>query len=85
MRMGTEVKYFKNPHLVEGHSKKYYYTLSFIISTQYPNDIINIAQSFPYTYHQLNLWIDSLFQLNQNRSFLTKTDVVTKTLAGNKI
>ena len=52
-RAGKDVRYFRNQHQIE-NSKRYYYTLTFTVSTAHEDDVIRIAQSFPYTYSQLN-------------------------------
>jgi hypothetical protein len=57
-RGGYNIKYFKNGHQIE-NSKRYYYTLTFTISTTYENDVLKIAQSYPYTYSDLNTYLDN--------------------------
>ena len=56
IRKATNIKYFKNDHQIE-NSRRYYYTLSFTISTPYENDVIRIAQCYPYTFSDLNLYL----------------------------
>jgi hypothetical protein len=57
-RGGKNIKYFKNDHPIE-NSKRFYYTLTFTVSTPYDNDILKIAQSYPYTYSDLNAYLDN--------------------------
>lgn len=57
-RGGKNIKYFKNDHQIE-NSKRFYYTLTFTVSTPYDNDVLKIAQSYPYTYSDLNAYLDN--------------------------
>lgn len=58
-RGGKNVKYFRNDHQIE-NSKRYYSTLTFTISTQYDHDILKVAQCYPYTYSDLNIYLDNI-------------------------
>ena len=53
VRAGNNVKYFRNQMRVEG-TKKFYYTLTFIISTPYHQDVLKVSQCYPYTLENLN-------------------------------
>jgi hypothetical protein len=79
------VKYFRNNHIVEGSIYRYYYTLTFTISTEHTNDVLRIAQSYPYTYTDLHNWFDDLFKVNYRKNFCHKVNVMPKTRGGNKI
>lgn len=48
VRSGSGVKYFKNHNKVDG-SSRFYYTLTFTVTTHFENDTLRIAQSYPYT------------------------------------
>ena len=84
IRKGQKVKYFRNSHHIEG-SKKYYYTLTFTITTEHANDVIKVAQCYPYTTADLNNYIEEIQKVNYKRNWCQKSTVMPKTLGGNKI
>lgn len=84
VRKGTKVQYFRNNHQVED-SKKYYYTLTFNIMAQYPNDTIKIAQCYPYTLTDLNNFITDIEKVKYKKDLCHRVIVMNKTLGGNKI
>jgi hypothetical protein len=59
--------------------------LSFTISTDFINDILRIAQCFPYTVSDLNRYIEDIQKVNYKRNWCQKSIVMPKTLGGNKI
>lgn len=62
IRGGKNICYFKNDHSIE-NSKRYYFTLSFQVSTSYDNDTLLIAHSFPYTPTDLNNFLDAQIKI----------------------
>ena len=58
-RAGTHIKYYRNQNRVDG-SNRFYYTLTFTISTPYEGDNLKIAQCYPYTVSDLNKYLDSV-------------------------
>lgn len=56
-RSGSGIKYFKNQTRVDG-SHRFYYTLTFTLMTNFENDTLKVAQSFPYTLQDLNNFLD---------------------------
>ena len=57
-RSGTHIKYFRNQNKVDG-SNRFYYTLTFTISTPYQGDVLKIAQCYPYTLTDLKQCIEN--------------------------
>lgn len=82
-RGGKGIKYFKNNHQIE-NSKRYYFTLTFKVSTPYDKDVLLIAHSFPYTLTDLNRYTDSLFKIKYKKELLEKETLVN-TIGKNKI
>ena len=58
-RGGSNIKYYKNEHMIE-NSRRYYYTLTFTLNCHYDNDVVRVAMSYPYTFTDLNTYIDNL-------------------------
>ena len=56
-RAGGNIKYYRNQNRVDG-SNRFYYTLTFTISTPYEGDTLKIAQCYPYTVNDLNKFLD---------------------------
>lgn len=69
VRKATKVSYYKNTKRVE-NSKRYYYTLSFTISSTYQNDVLKIAQCFPYTLTNLKDYINNLMKVHGKKGYL---------------
>jgi cytosolic carboxypeptidase protein 2/3 len=74
-RGGKNIKYFKNDHQIES-SRRYYYTLTFTISTPFENDILLIANSFPYTVSDLNLYLEGLLKVKYKKDLLERNTLV---------
>ena len=68
-RGGNHIKYFKNGNLVE-NSYKYYYTLTFTISTSHEYDVIRIAQNYPYTTLDLQKYLEGLGRVNCRKELI---------------
>lgn len=58
-RTGSNIKYMRNNLRVEG-TKRFYHTLTFTISTPFENDILKVAQCFPYTLENLENFVSSI-------------------------
>ena len=82
-RAGTHIKYFRNQNKVDG-SNRYYYTLTFTISTPYEGDTLKIAQCYPYTVTDLNKYLDSV-EKKPGRKALIKRETAGQTLGKNNI
>lgn len=53
--------------------------------TEFPNDTLRIAQCYPYTLSDFNNFVEEIYKVNYKRHFCQKTNVMPKTLGGNKI
>lgn len=69
VRKGKDVSYYKCELQREG-SSRYYYKLSFTLSTKFQKDKLYIAHSYPYTFSKLNDFINHTVSCNK--------DLVTK-------
>lgn len=83
LREGRNIKYYKNDHKIE-NSRRYYYTLTFTVSTPYENDVLRIAQSYPYTYTDLNKYLQNI-QHVKYKADLIERETINKTVGRNKI
>jgi len=83
-RDGTDIHYFRNGTVEEvgGGRTKQYYTLSFNYTFQYEDDEVFFAYNYPYTYTELNNYLDRL-EL-QCRSIMYRS-TLTRTLANNRV
>jgi hypothetical protein len=82
-RGGKLIKYFKNEHQVE-NSKRFYYTLTFTISTPYENDVIRIAQAYPYTFTDLNTYLGNLELIKYKKDFIER-ETLMNTIGKNRV
>ena len=83
LRGGKHIKYFKNDHQIE-NSKRFYYTLSFTISTPNDKDVLLLAHSYPYTLTDLNLYLDSLIKIKYKKELIERETLAT-TVGKNKV
>ena len=58
-KSGTAIKYFRNENKVDGGSR-FYYTLTFTVSTPYEGDTLKVAQCYPYTVTDLNEFLEKI-------------------------
>jgi len=77
-RGGYNINYVKGDILREGSDNKTYYTLSFNYDFLYENDTIFFAYSFPYSYSDLNHYLENLTKdpirgMNVTRRVICKT------------
>lgn len=55
----------------EGSFKdKCYYTLSFSMNFKHDNDTIWIAHSYPYTFTQLSMYLNDVFENNHKNKYI---------------
>ena len=72
VRKGKEVCYYKCELQREG-SRRYYYKLSFALSTKFQKDKLYIAHSYPYTFSKLNEFLANT--LTNNKDLVTKVEI----------
>lgn len=82
-RGGTHIKYFRNDSTIENENKCYY-TLSFTISTSHENDVIRVAQNYPYTTADLDKYLDDLSRVRSKREIVER-QIIARTIGKNKI
>ncbi|KAL4436239.1 hypothetical protein ABPG74_015830 [Tetrahymena malaccensis] len=84
-RGGFNISYFKNQILRESQEKKTYYTLQFSYKFENNNDTVYFAHCYPYTYTDLNNYLNGLLSSNpQEMSKICQRKKLCLTLAKNK-
>ncbi|KAL4487062.1 hypothetical protein ABPG72_001514 [Tetrahymena utriculariae] len=84
-RGGFNISYFKNQILRESQEKKSYYTLQFSYKFENSNDTVYFAHCYPYTYTDLNNYLNRLLSSNpQEMSKICQRKKLCLTLAKNK-
>ena len=68
---------------VEG-TRRFYHTLTFIISTPYEGDVLRVAQCYPYTFEHLQNFLDNVEKKYVKRN-LVKREFIGETLAKKSI
>jgi hypothetical protein len=81
-RGGQDIAYYRNGIMRHVPSKSYY-TLSFTFTFVYSEDCVYFAYSFPYTYSELQEYLDSLEESPETSGFITRK-LLCRTLAGNR-
>lgn len=86
-RDGSAISYFRNSlprkySLTNSNLAKYYYTLTFTYHFMYANDKVFFAHCYPYTYKDLNDYLDGLTGNSEMKSII-RVNSLCKTLAGN--
>ena len=79
IRAGYDISYFPSKHR---KGKKQLYTLTFTYKFLHTSDICLFAYGYPYTYTDLQEYLDNLQTLIADKSFFRR-NVLCKTLAGN--
>ena len=82
-RGGKDVKYYRNEHQVE-NSKRFYYTLTFTVSTAHENDVLRVAHSFPYTCADLSEYLESVERVKY-KQLLFERETIQNTIGRNRI
>lgn len=81
-RAGFNIYYEKNHIQKESNPSQNYYTLSFSYTFKYTNDTVFFAQCYPYTYSDLQLYIQKLLS-DPQKSKLVKHTTLCQTIAKN--
>ena len=79
-RSGQNVAYFSNS--IRRGRRKRYSTLTFTLVAEHDHDLVHVAHCYPYTYTDLNEYLDELASASEYRSML-RINPLCKTLAGN--
>ena len=82
-RVGEEISYYVNKHSKE-NKKLYTLSFSFFFNHENINDTLYFSYCFPYTYTDLQNYIENLLMRTNSKTFL-RHEILTKSLAGNKI
>lgn len=82
-RAGEDLSYTENQYSKGVDSGKKCYTFSWIYEFAYTNDELYFAYGYPYTYSDLDRFLESI-STAQNRK-LMKRSLLTKTLVGNRV
>jgi hypothetical protein len=81
-RGGEAISYFKNG--IRRHvAAKSYFTLTFTFTFDYAQDYVYFAYSCPYSYSQLQEYLDSLEASDRTYAFVTRK-LLCRTVAGNR-
>lgn len=70
-RGGTAVKYFKNDHQIE-NTRRYYFTLTFTITSHAESDTLLVAHSYPYTVSDLSTYLDNIEKIKYKRELIER-------------
>lgn len=84
IRVGSNIKYYKNNIKVEENKERCYYSLHWTCTFPNENDIHYFAHSYPYTYSDLQEYLTYLGSDSQRRK-VCKQRVLCQTLAGNHV
>ena len=82
-RSGSSIKYFRNLNRVDG-SNRFYYTLTFTLATPFENDVIKVAQCYPYTASDLGNYLDSI-EKKPSKMKIIKRESAGQTVGKNEI
>ena len=89
VRCGENVLYFQNSKITgsseEGSKVKHLNTLSFEVSFEYHNDEVYFANTYPYSYSDLNVYLDYVNHLPKINDIMRMYEFDTKSLAGNNL
>mmetsp|Transcript_19965 Transcript_19965/g.36974 ORF Transcript_19965/g.36974 Transcript_19965/m.36974 type:complete len:796 (+) Transcript_19965:342-2729(+) len=81
-RGGCDISYYKNgiPRHV---TRKSYYTMTFTFTFDFSEDTVYFAYCFPYTYSELQNYLNTLEAQHDTYNFITRK-MLCRTIAGNK-
>lgn len=82
-RVGENIAYFANGIRKSSKLQKSLYTLKFSHTFEYDMDTVYFAYSYPYTYSQLNEFLNKLESNENIREYFTRK-TLCRTIAGNK-
>jgi len=83
-RMGKVVGYSRNSVRRE-NSRRYYYTLTFKLTSKIAGDRLHIAHCYPYTYTMLEEYIKALIKGNSRKGLKLDRTTIGKSVGGVRI
>jgi hypothetical protein len=84
IRMGKNVSYFRGTIRRE-RSKKFYYTLSFKLTSKLANDTLHIAHCYPYTTVKLRDHLSAIVKNTPKKGMVVARTTIGKSLGNNSI
>lgn len=83
-RQGRCVSYYRNAIRRE-KSRRLYYTLTFKLTNKIANDVLHIAQCFPYTVTQLKEYMANLIKNTPKKGTVISRSIIGKSVGNNPI
>jgi hypothetical protein len=84
LRMGKNISYFRGAIRRE-KSKRFYYTLSFKLTSKLANDTLHIAHCYPYTTMKLRDYLSGVIKNTPKKGIVVGRSTIGKSIGNNPI